>query len=218
MDKKSYAVIGVGRFGAAVAEELSKVGAEVLAVDVDDERIHKIAPIVDCAAKVDVCDTEMMDSLGIANMDGVVIGMAGTLDASIMAALYAKESGVPYILAKARDVTHAKILEKIGVDKVVIPEKETGIRIARGMMSGEILDFVELSDRIRIIEIPVKKEWLDKKISQINFKKMYSAGVVAVRGEDGEVETDIDGDTAFKEGMSVYLTIDRNNIAKIINK
>lgn len=217
MGKKSYAVIGLGRFGAAIAEELSRAGAEVLAVDEDEERVHELASIVTCAVKADVCDAESMESLGLSNMDGVVVAITENLDASIMGTILAKEAGVDYILAKARDAIHARILEKVGADKVIVPEKESGIRIARSMMSGKFLDFIELSDRIRMIEIPVKEEWIGKTLIQLNLRKTKKINVIAVRNVDDEIIVNFEPERPIKAGMSMLVTVDRNDIAKLVN-
>ncbi|MBD5135331.1 MAG: TrkA family potassium uptake protein [Lachnospiraceae bacterium] len=217
MGKKSYAVIGLGRFGAAIAEELSRAGAEVLAVDEDEERVHELASIVTCAVKADVCDAESMESLGLSNMDGVVVAITENLDASIMGTILAKEAGVDYILAKARDAIHARILEKVGADKVIVPEKESGIRIARSMMSGKFLDFIELSNRIRMIEIPVKEEWIGKTLIQLNLRKTKKINVIAVRNVDDEIIVNFEPERPIKAGMSMLVTVDRNDIAKLVN-
>ncbi|MDE5780647.1 MAG: TrkA family potassium uptake protein [Lachnospiraceae bacterium] len=217
MGKKSYAVIGLGRFGAAIAEELSRAGAEVLAVDEDEERVHELASIVTCAVKADVCDAESMESLGLSNMDGVVVAITENLDASIMGTILAKEAGVDYILAKARDAIHARILEKVGADKVIVPEKESGIRIARSMMSGKFLDFIELSDRIRMIEIPVKEEWIGKTLIQLNLRKTKKINVIAVRNVDDEIIVNFEPERPIRAGMSMLVTVDRNDIAKLVN-
>ncbi|MDD6857258.1 potassium channel family protein [Lachnospiraceae bacterium HCP1S3_C3] len=217
MDKKSYAVIGLGRFGAAIAAELARAGAEVLAVDQDEERVHELSSLVTCAVKADVCDAEIMDSLGISNMDGVVVAITESLDASIMATIYAKEAGVGYVLAKARDAIHARILDKVGADKVIIPEKESGVRMARNMISGSFLDFIELSDRVRMIEIPVKEEWVGKTLIELDLRKKKQINVVAVRDVDNEVYVNFEPDRPLEGGMSMFVTVDRNNIAKLVN-
>lgn len=217
MREKSYAVIGLGKFGAAIAEELSRAGAEVLAVDNDEERVHELASIVTCAVKADVCDAESMETLGLSNMDGVVVAITESLDASIMGTILAKEAGVDYIIAKARDAIHARILEKVGADKVIVPEKESGVRIARSMMSGKFLDFIELSDRIRMIEIPVKEDWIGKTLIELNLRKSKKINVIAVRNVDEEVIVNFDPERPIKAGMSMLITVDRNDIAKLVN-
>lgn len=216
MSKKSYAVLGLGRFGASVAKEMSKAGAEVLAVDMDEDRVHELASIVTCAVKADVCDAETMGSLGLSNMDGVVVAVTENLDASIMGTILAKEAGVEYVIAKAKDAVHAKILEKVGADKVIIPEKESGIRIARSMMSGKFLDFIELSDRVTMIEVPVKEEWVGKSLKELDLRRVMNINVIAVRREDDEVVININPDELLKEGTSLYITVDRNDIRKLV--
>lgn len=217
MSKKSYAVIGLGRFGSAVAREMSRAGAEVLAVDENEERVHEIAADVTCAVKADVCDVESIGALGLSNMDGVVVAITENLDASIMATILAKEAGVSYVLAKAKDAVHARILEKVGADKVIIPEKESGVRMARSMMSGKFLDFIELSDRVRMIEIPVKDEWIGKTLIELNLRKSKKINVIAVRNEADEVIVNFDPERPIKAGMSMLITVDRNDIAKLVN-
>ncbi len=135
--KKSFAVLGLGKFGMSVARELSREGSEVLAVDIDREMVHEVADDVTCAICADVRDTDTLETLGLSNMDGVIIAITGDLNASVMATLFAKEAGVPFILAKAEDDVHTKILKKIGADKVIIPERESGIRTAREIVSGD---------------------------------------------------------------------------------
>lgn len=216
MSKKSYAVLGLGRFGASVAKEMSKAGAEVLAVDMDEDRVHELASIVTCAVKADVCDAETMGSLGLSNMDGVVVAVTENLDASIMGTILAKEAGVEYVIAKAKDAIHAKILEKVGADKVIIPEKESGIRIARSMMSGKFLDFIELSDRVTMIEVPVKEEWVGKSLKELDLRRVMNINVIAVRREDDEVVINVNPDELLKEGTSLYITVDRNDIRKLV--
>ena len=126
LEKQSFAVIGLGKFGSSVAMELAAAGAQVLAIDRDEERVSDIADHVTYAVRADVCDGKVMASLGISNMDAVIVAITGSLDASIMASIMAKEAGVPLVIAKAKEDMHAKILRKTGADRVIIPERESG--------------------------------------------------------------------------------------------
>lgn len=216
MKNKSYAVLGLGKFGSSVAREMTEAGAEVLAVDIDEERVHEMASIVACAVKADVCDVETIESLGLSNMDGVVVAITGDMNASIMGTILAKEAGVEYVLAKAKDDVHTRILEKVGADKVVIPEKEFGMRIARTVMSGNFLDFVELSDRVRLVEMPVKDEWVGKSLIDLDLRRTRKINVVAVRDSEDEVHVNYPPDAPLSAGMSLYVTVDRNNISKLL--
>ena len=148
---KSYAVLGLGKFGSSVAEELSRTGADVLAVDCNEERVAELADKVTCAVKADVCDTGTMATLGLSNMDGVVVAITGSIHASVLGTILAKEAGVPYVMAKSQDEVHSKILEKVGADKVLIPEKESGISAAHAIMSGTFMAFISAMWSTRVL-------------------------------------------------------------------
>lgn len=137
MSRKSYAVLGLGKFGNNLALELAKTGADVLVVDNNEEKVRRIADEVTYAVKADICDTETLSTLGLSNMDGVIVAVTKNLDASIMGTIFSKEQGVPLVIAKARDEVHSKILTKVGVDKVILPEKEASIRVAKTLMQDE---------------------------------------------------------------------------------
>ncbi len=215
--KKSFAVFGLGKFGESIAMELAQAGAEVLAVDMDEEKVHEIASHVTCAMKADVCDVETMESMGISNMDGVIVAITSNLNASVMATILAKEAGVPFVLAKSADQIHATILKKIGADKVIVPEKESGMRVARLLLAGNFIEFIELSDKIRMIEIAVKKEWNGKTLRQLNLRKKHSLNVVCVR-KDGEIVLNIDPDVPLTDNYSLIVIVDKNNIAKLMRR
>ena len=148
--KKSFVVFGLGKFGNSVAAELSNAGADVLAIDIDKERVQALADIATCAVCADIRDNETMATLGISNMDAAIVAITNSLDASILATIFCKEAGVPLVFAKSKNDTHTKILKKVGADKIVTPEHESGIRIARHLMTGNILDFIEISKNIRM--------------------------------------------------------------------
>ena len=156
MDKQ-YAVIGLGKFGYAVAQTLSQAGKQVLAVDKDQELVQEIADYVTYAARADVTDSRVFESLGISNMDVVIIGISEDMESSILATLQAKEAGVPLVIAKGMNQMHAKILKKIGADRVVMAEIETGIRLGKNLISGGFQDFFMLSDSFSMVLIIIWK-------------------------------------------------------------
>lgn len=156
--KKSYAVFGLGEFGRSVALELMAAGADVMVLDKDEDRIMDIADQVTLAMEIDATEMHSFEKLGLSNMDAVVVAMTGCLDACLMAILAAKEAGVPFVLAKSQNSTQTAIFERIGADKIVIPEHDGGVRVARNLMAGNFVDFIELSRRIRMVEMPVKEE------------------------------------------------------------
>lgn len=182
--KKQFVVIGLGRFGTSVAETLYKLGHDVLAVDTNEERVHDIAEYVTHAVQADVTDEENLRSLGINNFDVAVIGIGVDMQDSIMITLLVKEIGVKYVIAKANSELHAKILYKIGADKVVFPERDTGVRVAHDIVGSNILDYIELSSEYSLAEIVAIDEWHDKTLGQLNMRARYGINVVAVKRQD----------------------------------
>ena len=182
---KSYAVLGLGKFGKSVALNLMKDGAEVLAVDQKEELVRDIVDYVTCAVCADVTDMEVMNSIGLEEMDGVVIATAESLEASVMALMIAKEIGVPYILAKADGRLKGEILKRIGADEGVYPEEEMGARTAYNLVSGKVMDLFDLSSKTSIVEIHLKKGWVGKNLRQLDIRGKYNINVVAIHsGED----------------------------------
>lgn len=214
MKKKSFAVLGLGKFGISVAEEMARAGVDVLAVDLDEENVHYVADFVTCAMKVDVCDSEAMGSLGLSNMDGVIVAITGSLDASIMATIVAKEAGVPLVIAKAKDEIHARILKKVGADRIIVPERESGIRMARCLISGNFIDFISLSDHISMVEIPVRPEWVGKSLLELNLRGKAGVNVIAIR-QGEELTVTVDPQMPLKADNTMWVTIDKKNIGKL---
>lgn len=212
----SYAVIGMGRFGTAVAKELARSGADVLAIDVNEERVRAIAEYVTHAVKADITDGDTAAALGLGNMDAVIVAMTRSMDASILATISAKESGVPYVIAKAMDEMHAKILTKVGADKVIVPEKESGVRIARNLANGNFLDFYELSDHISMVEIAVKEEWIGQNLRQLDFRREYGANVIAYQATGEELIVNIPPDMPLSEG-TIWITGTMEAVSGVVN-
>ncbi len=213
----SYAVIGMGRFGTAVAIELANSGADVLAIDLNEERVRAISEYVTCAVKADITDAETVASLGLGNMDAVVVAMTRSMDASILATISAKESGVPYVIAKAQNEMHAKILTKVGADKVIVPEKESGRRIAKNLVNGNFLDFFELSDRISMVEIPVQEEWIGFNLRELDFRRKYSVNVIAYEASGKELIVNIPPDMPLDKG-NIWITGMVEDVAKVMKR
>lgn len=189
--KKTYAVFGLGRYGIAVARELVEHGMEVIAVDLDERIINMAAdelPICKCA---DITDPDVIRELGVSNADVVIIAMANNLEASVMAVTLCKEIGIKTVIAKCANEMHQKILKRVGADKVVFPENESGIRLARNLLSSGFVDMVSLAKNVSMIELDVKQEWLGKNLIELNLRKKYSINVVALRRAD-MVSVDID--------------------------
>ncbi len=189
MSKKQYAVIGVGRFGYALALELEKSGYEVFAVDKNMARIDDISSHVTHAVQADPSDENDFKTLGLNTFDAVVVAIGHNLPASIMICMLAKESGVPYVLVKASEPIHGKILERIGADAVVYPEHDMGIRVAHRLISSNVLDFIELSDTYDMSNIRIPSDWVGKTIADLNIRSEYGLTIVAIRANEEVIVT-----------------------------
>ena len=191
MKEKSYAVIGLGHFGMSVAETLAESDCDVLAIDAREENIQEIADKVTYAVRADVREPEVLRALGVQNVDVAVIAVAENMEASIMATMQAKELGVPYVLAKAMNALHGKILEKIGADRVIYPEQSMGLRVARNLMSGGFLDVFELSTEFSMAEFPVPTEWIGKSLQELQLRESHDINIIAIKvGDDVEINLD----------------------------
>lgn len=212
---QSFIIFGLGKFGESIATELSLAGAEVLAVDIDKERVHEISATVTRAVVANVCDAEAMHELGISNMDVAIIAITGHLDASILATIFCKEAGVPFICAKSRDSIHSKILEKIGADKIIIPEQESGIRIARQILTGNLIDIVEISETIRMAEISMRQDWIGHTLRELDFRNKHNVNVIALR-QNGEILVTPDPDLPLNDQMSLLIIADQKALGQLV--
>lgn len=202
--RKQYAVFGLGSFGESVAVTLQELGCEVVVVDNHMERIENISPYVSYAVQADIEDPEVIRSLGARNLNGVVVAVADDMEASIMATLVSKEIGVPYVLAKAKNDLHAKVLKKIGADSIIFPEKEIGQSVARNLVSGEFVDWISLSPDYSITEIAVPEKWIGKSLSEIDVRRTKDVNVVGVRiGE--KIQVTIDPEEPLQKEMMLIM-------------
>ena len=183
MNKKQYVVIGLGRFGSSIATTLYSLGNDVLVIDKNEDLVEDIAGKVTHAVQADATDENTLKSLGIRNFDVAIISIGGDIQSSVMATLIVKELGVKYIIAKGNGELHAKVLYKIGADRVVLPEKDMGVRVAHNMVSSNILDYIELSSDYSIIEIKALKEWEGKNLKDLNLRKKYGINVIAIKNK-----------------------------------
>ena len=212
--KKTYAVFGLGRYGIAVARELVSNGVEVIAVDMDERIVNAAAdelPICKCA---DITDPEVIRQLGISNADVVIIAMANNLEASVMAVTLCKEIGVKTVIAKSANEMHQKILNRVGADKVVFPENESGIRLAKNLLSSGFVDMVSLAKNVSIIELDVKPDWVGNNLIELNLRKKYSINVVAVRKGES-VSVDIDPHAPLQADDKLIVIANTEKLAKL---
>ena len=178
---KSYVVIGLGRFGSQISRQLCALGAEVLAIDVNSELVHQISGEVTTAAVADAQDKEVLKALGVKDFECAIVAIGDDLTASVLATMNLKELGIPYIVCKAHDETHRRVLEKLGADRVVIPEKENAARLAKSLSSPNVLDYIELSEDYGIVEVPAPFLWQGKSLKELNVRAKLGVNILAVR-------------------------------------
>lgn len=186
--KKQFIVIGLGRFGSSVARTLAGLGQEVLAVDIDEERVKQLAPVVTHAVQADTTDAGTLKSLGVGNFDVGVVAIGENLQAGILTALLLKELGVPHVVAKVANELHGQVMEKIGVDRIIYPEREMGKRLAHSLVSPSLLDYIELAEDYRIEEVVAPKSMDGKTLRELNLRNKLGISVIVIkRGEDNMI-------------------------------
>lgn len=185
MANKQFVVIGLGRFGSSIAKTLYSLGSDVLAIDKDEDIVQEIADSVTHAVQLDATDENALKSLGISNFDVAVVTIGDDIQSSIMVTLLVKELGVKYIVSKGNNDLHAKVLYKIGADRVILPEKDMGVRVAHNLVSTNILDYIELSEDYSVMEIQVLEEWSGKTLNELKLRSKYGINVIAIkRGQE----------------------------------
>lgn len=189
--KKSYAIFGLGRYGLAVARELVAGGAEVLAIDRSESIVNSLAAEIPLCKCADVTDGDVLRQLDIGSFDTVIIAMAGSLEATVLSTMLCKELGVKTVIAKCYNETHQKILSRVGADQVVFPESESGVRLAKNLLSAGFVDLLELSRDVSMVEVSVQPEWVGKSLLELNLRRKYGINIVAIR-EGGTVSVTID--------------------------
>lgn len=215
---KTFAVIGLGRFGSAVAEELCKLGHEVLAVDASEEPIQEIADKVTHAVICDARSVNALASIGIRNCDCAIVTVGNDLGTSTLITLNLKEMGIPQVICKAQSHIHRRVLEKIGADQVVFPEHEMGIKLAHNLVGTDVINFLELSQDYGLMEIPAPASWVGKCMKELNVRAKYGVNIMAVRHQ-GEEDLTVapGGDFLFQSGDHLVM-VGRLDAIKSIRK
>ncbi len=187
---KTFVVIGLGRFGAAVALELSALGHEVLAVDLEEENVQRVADQVTHAVTADARDPAVLKALGVRNFDCAIVAMGSDVGNSALITLNLKEMGMKKVICKAQSHVHRKVLEKIGADRVVFPEHEMGVKLAQGLSSSNVLNFIEVSEDYGIVELAAPRSWQGKTIRELDIRNAFHVNIIAVRkaGEGGRLD------------------------------
>ena len=213
--RKEFVVFGLGKFGLSVARTLADNGCQVMAVDSDQSNVEEIAEAVTYAVCMDVTDADAIHSLGIRNFDGAIVAIGENLEASVLVTIISKELGIPYVLAKAQTELQAKVLKKVGADKIVFPEKETGMRIANNLVSGNFFDAIELSTKYSMVDLDMPSEWVGKSLRELNLRATKKINIIGIKQND-EFEITPDPDAPLEED-DVLVVIGRNqNLSKLV--
>lgn len=198
MKAKQFVVFGLGRFGSSLATTLADAGYEVMAVDKCEEKVQDISPIVTQAVQAEVTDIDTLRSLGIRNFDVAIVAIGKDMQSSIMTTLLLKEMGIPYVVAKASTEIHQRVLEKIGADRIILPERDMGKRIATNLITGNIIDYIQLSRDYSIMEFSILSQWEGRSIKDINIRANYGVNIIAVE-RNGDINVSPGPDYILQE-------------------
>jgi trk system potassium uptake protein len=206
--KKQFAVIGLGRFGGSICREFAAMGYDVLAIDKDMERVNEFATIATQAVQANSTDEKVMQSLGIRNFNQVIVSIGEDIQASILTTLLLKEAGVNKVWVKAQNDYHHKVLEKLGADRIIHPERDMALRVAQLISSEKIIDFIELSHEHSIVEIGVTDKLVNRTLTELDVRARFGCNIVAIKRGDDILVSPI-ADVSLKYG-DVLVVIGRN--------
>ncbi|WP_303740799.1 potassium channel family protein [Lutispora saccharofermentans] len=217
---KQFVVIGIGRFGGALAKRLYDIGHEVLAVDIDEELIQRISDKVTHAIAADATDENVLRSLGVRNFDVGVVAIGDDIQSSIITTLMLKEMGLKYIVAKAQNEVHAKVLKKLGADRVVFPERDMGIRVAHNLIATNILDIIELSPDYSLLEFEVFPSWIGENLKDLNLRAKYGINVLAIKNnnDNGSINVSPKAQETIKAGDILVVVGSNEDLLKLEKK
>ncbi|MCG7410530.1 TrkA family potassium uptake protein [Paenibacillus sp. ACRRX] len=209
MDAQQFAVIGMGRFGSSLAKELMKLGHQVLGIDKDEEIIDELSSEMTHAVVADAADEEVLRSLGIRNFDCVIVAIGDDIQTSILISIQVKELGVKKVVAKALSELHGRVLERLGVDRVIYPERDMGIRVAHHLVSPNLLDYIELSKDYTIAELSVPKCLHGLKLKELDPRAKYGCSIVALNKPGGIIIAPSAEDTLAEKDIMVMIGTNR---------
>ncbi|HAX17098.1 MAG TPA: hypothetical protein DCY00_00660 [Actinobacteria bacterium] len=214
--KKSFLIIGLGRFGINVARTLTKAGHSVLGVDNDEDIIQKFSFEIDNVMKLDATDSDVLDTLGIPEFETVVVSIGEKyIQNSILATLLVKEKGAKHIIAKAGTKVQGKVLAKVGADTVVFPEKDMGERVGKSLSSSTLIDYIELNPEVSIIELKAPQFMHGKNLIELNLRKKYAVTIISIKDKDGNVRTPPDVNYNFSESDVLTLIGENEQLKKL---
>jgi trk system potassium uptake protein len=216
MAKQQYAVIGLGRFGSSIARKLHEAGQDVLGIDINEERIEDAELVVSHAVVADTTDEEALKSVGIRNFDYVVVAIGNDIQSSILTVMLLKELGVKKVIAKALSKHHGKVLEKIGADWIIFPERDMGERVAHQLLSPNVLNFIELSQDYSIEEIKIPSSMTEKSLRELDLRARYNVSAIAIV-DNGNIIVSPSPDQIIHRGDILVVIGNKEDLAKFSN-
>lgn len=200
---KQIAVLGLSRFGVSVARSLVAMGVEVLGVDLDEEKVNDLARELTHTVQADILDDDALDTLGLQEFDVVVLCIKD-IEISCLTTIALKDHGARYVVAQAAGDAHAQILHRIGADKVIMPERDMGVRVAKSLAGNNIMDYMELSSTHSLLEMEVPEEWIGRSLIDCKVRNKYGLNVVAIRSDSG-LRVSPTGDDVFQSGDAMVV-------------
>jgi trk system potassium uptake protein TrkA len=191
MPRRSFAVIGLGRFGSAVATTLAELGQDVIGIDSDEERVRRLSDVISYAVELDATDEKALRAAGIQDVEVAIISIGENIESSVLIVMTAKELGIKTVIAKATTPLHGRILEKLGVTRIIFPEREMAIRIAHSLVVPNVLDYIELSRDFSIIELPAPPEFVGRSLKQLELRPRYGLTLIAIKRKSGTGDGEI---------------------------
>jgi len=211
---KSYVVVGLGLFGSAVARRLSELGCEVLAMDIKSELVQEISNDVTHAVVGDAQDQEILRALGVRDFECAIIAIGDDLAASVLTTMNMQELGVPYIVCKAHDEQHSRVLKKMGANRVVIPEQDNALRLAKSLSAPNLLDYIELSGDYGIVEVPVPTKWHGRSLKELDVRAKLGINIIAVE-RGGKFNASLSADYRFEPQDIIVVLGDAKAVEKV---
>jgi trk system potassium uptake protein TrkA len=184
--RKQFGVIGLGRFGAAMAMTLADLGHDVIGIDGDEDKVQKLADVVTHTLQLDATDERALRAAGIQDVDVAIVSIGENIESSLLVVMQLREIGIKHIIAKAVTPLHGRILEKLGVSRVIFPEREMAIRIAHSLVLPNVIDYIELSREFSIIEIPAPATFVGKTLKQLELRPRFGLTLVAIKRANGD--------------------------------
>lgn len=214
-NEKQYAVLGLGVFGSTIAKTLSSYNCEVIAIDENMESVQRMSDTVTMAVKGNITDIQVLKNAGVEDCDIAIVSVGSHLEDSIMAVLNLLELGVPYIVAKAKNKRYMEILKKVGAHKVVRPEKEMGVVVAKELLNEDIIERIALDDYYSVIEINTPKQWQQKSLQELDLRNTYGINILGIRKYLQKLNVTPDPDYKLAKDDHIVMIAESENLEKL---